>query len=252
MAGKTASKPKTQTKRQVVTAAARRHGVPPWLLWGIFGAESTWGTNGSNYFGLIEGSYPQLNGGKGRSVKSTTNVAEDADVAAELLASLAKEHGGFAGAVLAYSGGEYSIAHPKELSKSNEHGSEKVNVDFGLKDLLPGGLGDSIAEELGLPSIPSPLGPLSEAGENIIGGGSGGISGILNSINDFGTVVKRIGELIFTPAGWLRIAKMVGGAVMILWGIKIMIRESTGTDVVKSGTKTVGKIADVAALAAAA
>lgn len=227
------------TKKQVVDAAARKHGVPPWLLWGIFGAESTWGTNGSNYFGLI---FPEYNG---RKVKSTTNVAEDADIAAELLARLNKEHGGWAGAVTAYSGGSYNISHPKQLSGQGATQSHEL-VSF---DPL-GTAGELLEGASGL----DPFGLGSGLTEDVLGGAANilpdPLSGIAEFLKNISAFFKGFAELVLTPEGWLRLAKLVGGSILVLWGLKIVIRESTGTDVVKKGSGVIKKGVETAAAVA--
>jgi hypothetical protein len=45
---------------------------------------------------------------------------------------------------------------------------------------------------------------------------------------------------------------MGGGAIMILWGLRIIVRESTGVDAVKSGSGIASKIAEGAGAAAVA
>lgn len=236
-AQKTASKKATKaTKAQIVAAAAKRHKVPPWLLWGVFGAESTYGTNGTNYFGLIE---PEYNG---RKVGSTTNIAEDADIAAELLAHLKQEHGSWGGAVLAYSGGEYNINHPRELSRGGqEQGKELVDIETPLGNIpLPG------------PNLEfnNPLGPLNglatEGLEHVPG--LGGVGEALGSISEVGKFLGELSKLIFTPEGWLQIGQVAGGIILIGWGLHHIINVSTGVNVTRTATRTAAKTAEVAAV----
>ena len=110
------------------------------------------------------------------------------------------------------------------------------------------------------PDVPLP-GPdfgWGDGAGDIIGSGSGavadlgipGISDLAKSIQGVNAFFTGLGELILTPEGWLRTGKLVGGSVLIFWGLRILIRESTGTDPVKAATNTVKKGAEVAALAA--
>lgn len=98
--------------RQVVSEAASKAGIPFWTLWGVYGAESTWGRGGSNWFGLV-------------AVPRTGSFAGDAQASASTLARLYKEHGTWEGAIRAYSGSEYGIAHVKQLAgQEGANGSE--------------------------------------------------------------------------------------------------------------------------------
>lgn len=101
-----------------------------------------------------------------------------------------------------------------------------------------------------------PLGPgipyLKEGLESL-GEGAAGIPGIgepLKSVTDIAAFFAGLGELLLTPEGWLRLAKLVGGAILTLWGLHIIIRESTGTDVVKTGKNVASKATELAAAAA--
>jgi hypothetical protein len=63
-----------------------------------------------------------------------------------------------------------------------------------------------------IPGVPNPLG------------------GIETSIGELGELVKFFkdaGELLFSPEGWLRLGKMFGGAILLLWGLRVLVREST-------------------------
>lgn len=100
----------------------------------------------------------------------------------------------------------------------------------------------------------NPLGPLSPINpldgipniQDPVPGASNPLE-VLKGINAFFT---GLGELILTPEGWLRLGKILGGSIFIMWGLRIIIRESTGSDPVKAATNTVKKGAEVAALAA--
>lgn len=231
-------KPKKVSEKELVYAIAKRHHVPGWLLWGIYGAESTWGTNGDNYFGLIEPEYRMYNG-KVRKPQNTADLAESADIAAELLYSLKKEHGTWAAAVDAYA--PYSISHPRELSR--QHGNGNF-VDFPLNIPLPGLPG-------GLETVPGIGGignVIEEVGGTIGEAGIPGVSDIASGLSNVAAFFRGLGELILTPEGWARLGKIIGGAILLLWGLRIIIRESTGSDPVHTATKVAETAAAVAAV----
>lgn len=239
-APKATVKAKPASEKEVVYAAAKRHGIPGWLLWGMYGAENSWDPNNGVQFGLIETTYPQLNGGKGRTVKNPRNIAETSDIAAELIASLKKEHGGLAGAVLAYSGGEYSISHPQQLANSNSSKGAMVPVSL-LEEAIGGSLLGPLGKAVGGAGI---LGEGAEAAGGALAEATG-LDGLLGPLEDVGQFFRAAGELLFTPEGWVRLAKMVGGAILFLWGLENLIGASK---VVNKTTSTAGKVAEIAAL----
>lgn len=105
----------------------------------------------------------------------------------------------------------------------------------------------------------NPLGPLSPVNplegipsvQNPFGGSSlsnplGGIEALAKSVNNISAFFVGLGELILTPEGWVRTAKLGGGSILILWGLRVVIRESTGSDPVKTVTKAAEAAAVVA------
>jgi hypothetical protein len=92
-------------KKPPVAAAAARFNVPFWILWGVFGAESTWGTGGTHPFGLVS---PQLH--------ETGDYKKDALIAAKLLALLKQQEGTWEKALRKYSNNGYGVDHLKQLA----------------------------------------------------------------------------------------------------------------------------------------
>lgn len=87
----------------------------------------------------------------------------------------------------------------------------------------------------GIPSVQNPLGDYS------------GLAGELRKIAAF---FVGIGELILTPEGWLRLAKILGGAYLLLKGLNLVISESTGVDAAKAAKKAAVNAAETAAVVA--
>lgn len=235
--GQQSKAPARASKYSVVSSAAKRHGVPPWLLWGIFGAESTYGTNGSNYFGLIESEYRMANGNV-RRPQNTANLAESADISAELLASLKQEHGTWAAAVAQYA--PYSISHPRALSRGGkQEASELVDIETPLGNIpFPG------------PNInPNPLHSLGieQAGE-ALGIETPSITNPFGGISEIASDLKGMFSLLFTPEGWLQIGQVFAGVILIGWGTHQLIKVSTGTNVVRKSTGLGVKAAEIAAV----
>lgn len=215
----------TTTKKSLFKSAERKrieqifeaHGVPGWLGWGTYGAESSFGTAPTDEgfgFGLIEPSY---NGKSPRAGQTYYNAEISAEVYQGLLRTMSLPE-----AVWAYSGHSYHISRPFELSGEKgssyrkQHGGENTEGTLGEPDVLPG---VGALENLGNP---------------------------LDSLVGIGEFFKGAGELLFTPEGWLRIGKMLGGAIFFLWGVDILVRQSTAGNAVRGGTiGTVAKVAEV-------
>lgn len=90
------------------------------------------------------------------------------------------------------------------------------------------------------------IGNAAEAGGNLLSS-PGDILGTFKQLTAF---FVGLGELILTPEGWLRMGKMIGGLVLALWGLRIIIKNSTGTDPVAAVKNTVEKAGEAAAIAA--
>lgn len=109
--------------------------------------------------------------------------------------------------------------------------------------------------------LPGPLDPgniweeaegLGGAIGGIFGGDPGGLSGkageIEGGIRGVAAFFVGLGELILTPEGWLRLAKLLGGAYLLSKGLNIVIRESTGVDAaqgVKKAAETAAVVATI-------
>lgn len=97
---------------------------------------------------------------------------------------------------------------------------------------------------INVPDIPGPGKILESTGKGVeeLTGFSG--------LRELGAFAVGAGELFLTPPGWLRLAKMLGGAYCVIWGLRILARESTGIDPVGAATNTAKKGAEAAAVVA--
>lgn len=84
------------------------------------------------------------------------------------------------------------------------------------------------------------------AGEDVLKTDAGALGIDLGPFFAIPAFFKGFGELVLTPEGWLRLAKLLGGSIFILWGLRIVIRESTGSDPVKGAAKAAEAAAVVA------
>lgn len=227
---------KKATKYQVVKAAARRHGVPVWVLWGVYGVESSYGSNTAVSSAGAEGPFQFLpSTAQSVGLKNPNNFPEAADAAAKYLAELKKEHGSWDSALQAYSGGGYGAATVRGASAT---GPKNTLVDFNiplLESVNPfnwfGG-GKSPPEEEA-ERLSHPLGTIEKAAD---------------STAAIGEFLSTATKFLFTPEGWLQIGEVVGGIALIAWGVHRLINVSTGVNPTHTVTKTATKAAEVAAL----
>jgi hypothetical protein len=111
-----AAPPAGGSRGQIIEDAARRHHIDPGVLWGIYGAESSFG-KASNWFGLV-------------AVPRTGSFAGDADASAATLSRLLKaNHGSYEQALRHYSGNSYGLAHVKALAKQSGHAVGSAAAD---------------------------------------------------------------------------------------------------------------------------
>lgn len=136
----------------------------------------------------------------------------------------------------AYTDGAYS----KYLGGSGV-GVKPVSKKSATSELASNPIFKGIEE--GLKHGLNPLEPLTE----IAGIEGPSISNPFGGIAELASFFQHAGELFFTEAGWLRLGKMFGGSILLLWGLRILVRESTGADPVR----TVKKVTEQAAATAA-
>lgn len=98
--------PSKRGPKEWTAIAAHRYHVPFWLLWGVAGAESSWGKGGKNLFGLKSAA-------EGADVSDWHSASEQA---AKTLWGLKQMYHSWALAVWHYSGGGYHIDWPKQLA----------------------------------------------------------------------------------------------------------------------------------------
>jgi hypothetical protein len=177
------------TEIAAVSAAANKHGIPFWTLWGVFGAESSWGKGGTNWFGLV-------------SVPRTGSFAGDAEASASTLSRLYKEHGNsWEPALRAYSGNSYGEAHLKELvspvsgHKGTDPGAQPQAGLFGILEGKVPGFAPQGKTERSLEKL-TEQGPTGWVAELLAGAGKLVLTGVL----------------------------LLAGAVLVIYGIMVAVR----------------------------
>lgn len=113
------------SNKAAVQVAANKHGVPSWLLWGIYGKETRFGQDVATSSAGAEGSFQFLQSTAASEGYPYTNAtdpatfAAQADAAALYLSQLKSEFGSWAAAVQHYSGGGYTLADVQSEAAGN-------------------------------------------------------------------------------------------------------------------------------------
>lgn len=221
---------KKTTKRKATEKIFESFGLPGWLGWGTAGAESTYGTNGNYAFGGID----LPNSGNG-------NYWVEARESAKAYKGLVEQYGSVEAAIPHYSGNSYTITHVKQLAgQGASQGGERIDAGF-LEDIPGVGPGFKLFEEAGgAVGVPNPF----EKGAEVLGEATG-LNAIVQPFLTISELFKVAGELLFTPEGWLRIGKIVGGALFFVWGLEKIMAGSAPS---KGPVSSLAKDAAVAAV----
>jgi hypothetical protein len=174
--------------RSTVYAAADKWHVPRWILWGVYGIETGFGTNVATSSAGAVGAFqflPSTAAGYGYPLTNTPNAqqfAQQADAAAHYLHDLFATHRTWDAALQAYSGGGYGVAK----AKATAAGKQSKAFD-----------------------APARAGSL--AGD--VGAAAGAVGSAL-------TVPAKFLGLITNPQTWLRLVEIVLGVALLLMGLK--------------------------------
>lgn len=89
--------------------------------------------------------------------------------------------------------------------------------------------GDLGAGAAGIENAPIIGGAIDTAKDaiNAVPDAIGALAGVLERIARF---FVGLGELLLTPEGWLRIGKLLGGAILVLWALNAFAKQGLGVD----------------------
>ncbi len=168
-------------EKEEVEQAFHRAGLPGWLGWGTYGAESSYGKvglgrTGGFGFGLIEPSY------NGKSPREG-DLVYNAELAAQVYKNLLGSGKDLPEAISAYSGGEYGESHIFQLGGENP---SSFRTEHEGKD-TEGTLGE--------PGLPEPS--------------------IGNPLNTVGDLIS----LLTSGQTWIRLGEILAGAALIILGL---------------------------------
>lgn len=237
---------KKLTPKALTAAAAVEYGVPFWLLWGIAGAESTWGRGGTNLFGLLDAA-------EGANISDWRSSSRQA---AKTLAGLKRQYGTWSAAVEHYSGNSYTISHPKELAGQEGVTPANSNAVAGRQltglgeDLLPGTAG-KVAENLLNPLHLQPFGgdgnkpghldgpqlnPFVDPSEK----SGSGLFAFPEELIQAGSAITAFLSMLTDINFWIRVGLAVGAFILIYMGLHSLTGQGPG---VSSGTQLATAVA---------
>jgi hypothetical protein len=232
------------SQESIVTAAGKKHGVPPNLLWGVYGVETSHGSNISTSSAGAKGAFQFIESTAHSYGYPYTNAHDEktftaqADVAAKYLSDLYREHGSWDAAIKAYSGGGYGYQQAKAQGKMSSKGSTLFSDVFGF-ELFPGETEWDKKAQAAVGNPPSP-------GE-VVSGVESVVTGLTNTVDSTGKFLKAITE----PETWLRVAEGVGGMVLLAMGLKTLTRGSGTAGPLAEGARQARSATGVARKAAA-
>lgn len=181
-----------QLTSQINSSATRWH-VSPWILLGVFGKETAFGsdvhTSTAGAVGLTQFlpstaakyNYPLTNN------PTSAQAQQQFNATAHYLSDLYHQTGSWDSALRHYSGGGYGLADVQAEAKQALGTSGAANFFGGLH---PGG------PELGLPAVPVPSIPNPLSG------------------------VEAIAAFLTNPTNWLRIGEVIAGLILVMMGLR--------------------------------
>lgn len=224
----------------MIRAAARRYGVPAWILYGVWGIESTFGQNPaaqSPNSASAEGDFQFIPSTAAAYNVDVNDFVSSAFGAAHYLSDMKRDRGSWSEAIVGYGGG-YTLADVASMARKTPASAKFADLklpgpipdvplpgpDFGLP-----GLGG------GVPSIPG-LGDL------------GGLAGIFAPFPQTLFLTSGFLSLLLSVEFWIRAGESIAGMVLIHMGLKGLTGQ--GVPGAEAGIKA-GKTAGEAAVAAA-
>jgi hypothetical protein len=189
-----------RSERELVESIFAAYGLPGWLGWGTYGAESSYGaTTSGHFFGLIMDSYS--------GQRPNNELVHDTEISARLYKQLVDQYGSVAAAVPHYSGNSYEIGHVEQLGKGNAGGAGHAvdaSLHIGPLQVWPPPLLESVEPWNWIKPNLGETPPGKEV-ERVSGG-----------IDSIGGLI----EFLTSGETWIRVAEVLAGALLIFLGLK--------------------------------
>lgn len=193
----------------IIAEEARRYHVPAWVLWGVYGIETSFGGNVAVSSAGAEGAFQFEPATAAEYGVDTSNFRSSANGAARYLRDLHKTYGSWNVALEHYSGGGYGVAQVKETA-------ETKNVDLET----PLGTVPFPGPNLNFNSPFGPLSPLNHLPD--IGPSIPGIPGAGSEHSGDGK--GGFGELFEVPGELLQAANATTSFLTMLTSVDFWIR----------------------------
>lgn len=185
-----------------LNSSAKKYGIPVWVLAGVYGVETGFGSNvtrssadANGAFQFIPGTaktygYPETN------AVNATIFQSQADAAAHYLSDLYHQTGNWDTALQRYSGGGYGTFQVK---------AKLSNAPSGLALAL----GDVTGQGWTYQNVP----------------GASAIQDGINTATDLGSAAANIANLVTNGENWLRLGEILLGGVLLLVGLRALMAE---------------------------
>lgn len=220
----------------VVQAAAQKWGIPSWVLWGVYGTETRFGSDVKTSSTGAVGSFqfePSTAAAYGYPVTNATDLktfAAQANGAAHYLSDLFHQTNSWDTAISHYNSGPAGAYQPSYVASVHSLGpnistvklsnSTWVAIAAALGVALPLG-----AAAAGPEAIIGALGGGGAAGDTAAGGGAGGAAGtaakIAGTVAGAATTATLI-SLLTDVNFWIRIGEGLLGAALLLLGLRAL------------------------------
>jgi hypothetical protein len=235
------------SQRQIIAAAAAKWHVPFWILYGVKVAEtgSTGSGIGATSSAGAQGPFQFIPSTAAAYHVDVNSFTSSADGAAHYLHDLKRENGSWEAALQHYSGGGYGLQHVGE--KAAEGGVAKGTsaasqlggaVNVGLFEELfgkggAGKLGENLVNPFHFQPF-APGGPKAEGPENPLSG-SHGLLAPLEPLQQAGSAIVKIIQMLTDINFWIRVGEGVGGLILIYMGLHALTGSGPGVaDTAKS------------------
>ncbi len=191
-----------------INAASSQTGVPAGILLGVLGQETSFGTNvttsstGAMGAFQFEPATAQQYGYPMTNTLDAKTFNAQALAAGHYLADLSKQTGSWDAALKHYSGGGYGLAQVQKQVK---------NEPSFLAHTAAGGI--DVAGAVG-----SGVGSVKNA-----------VTAPFNAVSDVASAIGNIASALGNPHTWLTVAKFLGGAILLLLGLRGLLDTGSGS-----------------------
>lgn len=216
----------------VMAAAAKKWHVPLWILVGIYGIETGFGSNVATSSAGAQGPFQFIPSTAAAYHVNVNSFASSADGAAHLMSDLHKQYGSWDSAATHYSGGGYGISEVRaKVPEAPKALLGKTTPQQLLTSFLP--------FQAPIPGLPDPLVPhIPTPNPGSISPGSllSLPSEVITAARGFTDIAKMLTSAQF----WIRVGEAVAGLTLLHMGMKNLSGDYAET---AGGVRRAGELA---------